>query len=233
MPSSNRATHYHRFIPSEEVVEVAAWEFAPVDGSQVSPKAAPADDPTPPPNAEMLEAARQEAYNQGFDDGRHAGAQEARKALEPLMQQEVRQLAQRLSAMVEQAQADMTRLEETLAAQMLELACDLARQVIRTELASPQDSLRQVVHEALALAIEDGRPATVKVHPQDAEWLQTGWTEAQPNVRLVADDTLTPGGCRVESAQGTVDATVEKRWARAVANLGLNTPWAPGEQADV
>lgn len=233
MPSSNRATHYHRFIPSEEVVEVAAWEFAPVDGSPAASKAAASEATPPPPSNELLEEAKQQAYNQGFDDGRHAGAQEARKALEPLMQQELRQLAQRLSGMVEHAHADMTRLEDTLAAQMLELACDLARQVVRTELATPQDSLRQVVHEALTLAIEDGRPATVKVHPDDAEWLQAGWNEAQPNVRLVTDDAITPGGCRVESAQGSVDATVEKRWARAVANLGLNTPWAPGEQADV
>jgi hypothetical protein len=29
----------------------------------------------------------------------------------------------------------------------------------------------------------------------------------------------------VATPLNTVDATVEKRWQRAVANLGLDTPW--------
>jgi flagellar assembly protein FliH len=36
----------------------------------------------------------------------------------------------------------------------------------------------------------------------------------------------------IESATMAVDATIEKRWARAVGNLGLNTNWNP-ENADV
>jgi flagellar assembly protein FliH len=35
----------------------------------------------------------------------------------------------------------------------------------------------------------------------------------------------------VETAATSVDATVEKRWARAVGNLGMNVPWDP-EDAD-
>lgn len=233
MPSSNRTTHYHRFIPSEEVVEVAAWEFAPMDGSVLSKTAVEPEVAAPAPEPQALEEAREQAYQQGFDDGKLAGAQEARQALEPVMKQEIQQLAKRLDKLVQQAQGDISRLEETLSAQLLELACDLARQVVRAELSTAPETLRAVVNEALALAVEDGRPATVRVHPQDAEWLQTGWTDGPATVKLVADDSIAPGGCVVECSQGAVDATVEKRWARAVANLGLQAPWNPGEQADV
>ncbi len=233
MPSSNRTTHYHRFIPSEEVVEVAAWEFAPMDGSAPAKVAAEPEAATEAPEPEGLEEVRQQAYNQGFDDGKLAGAQEARNALEPVMKQEIQQLSKRLDKLVQQAQGDITRLEETLSAQLLELACDLARQVVRAELSTAPETLRAVVNEALALAVEDGRPATLRVHPKDLEWLQTGWTDGPAAVKLVPDDAIAPGGCVVESSQGAVDATVEKRWARAVANLGLQAPWNPGEQADV
>jgi flagellar assembly protein FliH len=57
-------------------------------------------------------------------------------------------------------------------------------------------------------------------------------TLASPVPELVADPTISPGGCVVETAATSVDATVEKRWARAVGNLGMNVPWDP-ENADV
>ncbi len=40
------------------------------------------------------------------------------------------------------------------------------------------------------------------------------------SLTLVADATITRGGCLVESAGTVVDGTMEKRWARAVARLG-------------
>ena len=236
MPSSNRSTHYHRFIPSEEVQEVSAWEFRPVDGSEPPPKAG-ADEPPPEPTItpEDVAQVREQAFAEGFEQGRQAGAEEARKALEAPLKQHTQQQAQRVTHLLTQAQADMDALQDTLAAQLLELACDLARQVVRRELASPLEPLRAVVQEALALAVEDGRPATLRLHPDDAAALlpDMAATLEQLQVKCTTDATLTPGGCTVESAQGAVDATVEKRWSRAVANLGLNVPWAPGEQADV
>lgn len=236
-PSSNRGTSpYHRFIPSEEVEKVSAWEFAPVDGSQVKPEpeAVAEEAPTTVP-AEALEEVRQAAYHDGFEQGKLAGAQEARQALEPVVQKEVQQQAHRVSQLLQKLQTDSDRLDDTLANQLLELACDLARQVVRRELATPVEPLRAVVQEALSLAVQDGRPATLRLHPQDAALLQEGLGDAlaDTRVKVQADASLTPGGCVLESTQGAVDATVEKRWARAVANLGLQAPWNPGEQADV
>ncbi len=43
---------------------------------------------------------------------------------------------------------------------------------------------------------------------------------------FMGDPTITPGGCMVKSPSTTVDATIEKRWARAVGNLGLSSEWA-------
>ena len=49
---------------------------------------------------------------------------------------------------------------------------------------------------------------------------------------LVADPDISPGGCLIQSPSSVVDATIEKRWARAVGNLGLSLDWNP-EDADV
>lgn len=235
-PSSKSHSHYHRFIPSEEVQQVKAWEFESMDGNaknrqeNASPEEAPAA-----PSPDMLEELRQQAYAEGFEHGRLAGAQETKDALEAPLKQQGREQAQRLSTLMNQAQNQFGQLEDLLAEQVLALACDLARQVVRRELAQPLEPLKAVVHEALALAVQDGRPATLRLHPSDLALLQAELAApmAEQNIRLMADGQLTPGGCVVESAQGAVDGTVEKRWARAVANLGLNPTWKPGEDADV
>ena len=46
-------------------------------------------------------------------------------------------------------------------------------------------------------------------------------------VVTVADAAVSPGGCLIESSATTVDATIEKRWARAVGNLGQQAAWNP------
>ena len=90
---------------------------------------------------------------------------------------------------------------------------------------------------ALALLIDDGRPATLRLHPLDAALLTDQATlEAHGSalpVQVHPDPTLSPGDCVVESAHGGVDARLEKRWQRALGNLGLAQPWQPGGQADV
>lgn len=234
MPSSKatRSHPYERFIPREEVVEVSAWEFEPMDGSERAGKRTglhhnEADQAAAPPNAEQLEALREQAYNEGFRQGQLAGAQETRQQLEAPLKQQAREHAARMAAMLDAGQHQMAALEQQLADQLLELACDLARQVVRRELDQPLEPLRAAVHEALAMAVEDSLPATLRLNPADLSLLQDHMGEAlgAQRVKLVPDAALAPGGCVVESAIGAVDATVEKRWERSVANLGLQVPW--------
>jgi flagellar assembly protein FliH len=219
------AHHYQRFIPREEVQQVSAWEFESMDGSRPRGSAAAAE----PEKVELTQELRDQIYAEGFEHGRQAGAQETRQALAAPMQQQAREQAQRMAELLQRHQGELDRLQDQLAQQVLELACDLARQVVRRELQQPLAPLRAVVQEALSLAIEDARPAMLRLHPGDLTLLQADlgeWLQGQP-VRLLPDPGLTPGGCLVESAQGTVDGTLERRWARAVGNLGLDLPWAP------
>ena len=232
---SKSSSPYHRFIPREEVQDVAAWAFDAMDGKGLPVTEATQDDATLAPTLEQIEALREQAYAEGMEHGRQAGEQATRSALEAPLRQQAQEQAQRLTTLLKNTQAQLDQLEDALAAQVLELACDLARQVVRRELAQPLEPLKAVVHEALALAVQDGQPATVRLNPADLSLLQDdiGAALGTQNVKLVADAAITPGGCTVESVQGAVDGTVEKRWARAVANLGLGVGWNPGDEADV
>lgn len=181
--------------------------------------------PTPP--TIDVEAERAQAYDDGFEQGRLLGVQETTEALQEPLQHQLATNNQRLHILLQQAQRDLDQLQANLAKQVLELACDVARQVVRRELRQPLDSLHGVVQEALTLLVAEGQPSTLKLHPSDLELFTPTLSEQlqQQGVKLLPDASLTSGGCTLEAAHGTVDATVEKRWARAVANLGLDLPW--------
>ena len=53
-----------------------------------------------------------------------------------------------------------------------------------------------------------------------------------PGLQWVADAAVPASGCLVESAGTVVDAGLDRRWQRAIAALGLQSPWEPVESAD-
>jgi flagellar assembly protein FliH len=69
----------------------------------------------------------------------------------------------------------------------------------------------------------------VRVHPDDLPLVAEGAGEALQarGARLQADPHVQRGGCSVESDAGTIDATIENRWARAAQAMGHALPWKP------
>jgi flagellar assembly protein FliH len=99
--------------------------------------------------------------------------------------------------------------------------------VLRRELATDTAALKPVLREALGLLMADGKSTVVRLNPSDRDTLaNVGPNElASLALTLVADPSITPGGCVIESAGTVVDATVQKRWLRAIGTLGLTMPW--------
>ncbi|MDG5977893.1 flagellar assembly protein FliH [Hydrogenophaga taeniospiralis CCUG 15921] len=186
------------------------------------------------PVQQALNEVREQAYAEGFAHGHDAGSQEVRDALEATVRKTAEETAVRMAQLLHTTKEQLTRSEEQISRHILELACDLARQVVRQELQVNTQHLRPVIHEALSQLVDDGLPATVRMNPGDLALMKGALQEALsgPRPEFVADASISPGGCLVESPSTSVDATIEKRWMRAVGNLGLDTPWNP-ENADV
>lgn len=240
MPSSNSPRFYARFIPSEEVNSVTQWKFGSVDGSEPEPEpltdAAP--DLPPPPTADeiaaLCEQARQEGFAQGQEHGRAETTLEWQRRMDDYIAGQGQDAAQRVAAVVQALQSNFNELQQGLARQVLELACEVARQVVRQELSVRPEALEAVVREAVAGLLAQARPALVRLHPEDAARLEQPLREAYGDaaVQWVADPQVPPGGCWVESAGTVVDGSVAKRWERAVAALGLQSAWDAEEPAD-
>lgn len=162
-----------------------------------------------------LEACRRKAS----EDGYQAGFKSAQSAAQGI--------AKRLQALLAASANGLRLMEEHLAGELLDLAVELARQVVRAEVALNREAILPVVREALALLSQDARTVQIVIHPADAELLRQQLADdiARGGWRVVEDRRIEPGGVRVLSSAGDVDATLATRWQRALATLGQDHAW--------
>lgn len=222
------------FIPGEEIAQVADWSFAAVDShsDRFAAKLRA---------QEMQEALQKEeglrqvgyaegfgaGYSEGFAKGHEQAALAGQQQLDDYIAQQAREVSVRFAGLFERVQSQLADQEQQIAHGLLELACEVARQVLRKELSINPNLVQPVIREALSMLLLDNRPATVRLHPVDADVLAGTVREefAGLALNLVPDASLTPGGCLVECAGAVVDGTVERRWKKAVASLGLESTW--------
>lgn len=243
MTHSSNSRHYSRFIPSEEVGDVTQWHFSAVDGSEpvsrVVVEAEP-EVPLPPPGIDeaehlvKLEHAREEGFERGVAQGHSQAALEWQQRMDDYVATEGHEAAQRLEQLSSALDKGLNDMQQHMAQEILELACDIARQVIRQELSGNPNALLPVVREALGMLISEGRPATVRLSPQDWETLEKPLREefTSSKVQWIADAQVQPGDCQVDSAGTVVDGSLDKRWRRAIAALGLTSAWKDGGHGD-
>ena len=219
-----------RFIPGEEIDAFAQWNFGAVDTASLR-LAAESQALQLVEDRERDEALRQAAHAQGFAEGFAQG--QARATLEgehkidEFARTQGQEASDRFSRLMQDAQAQLAQSQQVMAQGVLELACELARQVVRQELSVNPNVLQPVIREALGMLAADSKNALIRLNPLDAEVLQDAvQTEfAALNLSLVSDATIQPGGCLITSAGTVVDGSLDTRWRRAIASLGLKLPW--------
>jgi flagellar assembly protein FliH len=109
----------------------------------------------------------------------------------------------------------------------------LARQVVRSELIERPELVVDVAEQALSALLSSARQIVLRLHPEDHAVVQGRLDELLQSrgARLVADASITRGGCLVDSDIALVDATVESRWERAAGAMGHQAPWQGGRES--
>ncbi len=235
-PQGNKPSVYSRFIPREELNDFAAWTPGTLDSAGDTPPAPvraqrPAEPAVAAPNPQdelqaMLQANRQQAYQDGYRDGL--------VALEAFKQTHARQLSAQIGSLLQSTAEQLEELQQQMARALAVSAANLARQIVRAELQTKPDLVSMIANEALDTLLLSARHITVRVHPDDQELVQQGASEvlAARGGRVVIDSSIARGGCLVESDIGSVDATMQTRWRRAVAALGCEADWQVADEAD-
>jgi flagellar assembly protein FliH len=117
--------------------------------------------------------------------------------------------------------------EQRLADEVLDVALVLARQIVGEALAVRREFILPVVSAALRQLPQSTQRVELKVNPVDGAVVRS-LLESEPlgaRCQLVDDTSIAPGGCRIETEQCDLDATVPSRWRRLLANLGRSDDW--------
>ncbi len=193
----NQATAFEQW----EVVELAAsagGDAAPVVDAEAE-------------LARLREAARAEGYAEGLATGRVEGEQ----------------ACGRMKQLVESFGSTLDNFDFRLADMVLELALDVARQVVAGELAARPERILDVVNLALKQMAETSREARLLLNPDDAALVRPHLEQVldKNRLRIVEDIRIERGGCLIETSQGDLDATLPARWRQVVQVLGSNQSW--------
>ena len=216
-------------IASEDIAQVSRWRFGAVGaiGNSGVPGLAYGEPEAGIADPQALRAAHAEGFAEGLAAGRAEALAEAEAEFARYRANEAQEVAGRMDALLRSVEHGLDQAQQEIARGTLEIACALARQVVRRELAIDPKALEPVVHEALSLLLVDARSAAVRLAPVDFDLLDEPLRSrfaGQP-VSVLADAAVRPGDCLVESAGAVVDGGLASRWSRAVASLGLALPW--------
>jgi flagellar assembly protein FliH len=225
-----------RFIPKDELGDATEFDFSAVD--QISLRFAAKLKAQALAQEQVKEntvrqAALNEGYAQGFTQGHAKAVAEGQRQLNEYINNQGEQLSRTFGQLFAHVQAQIADSEQAMAQGILELACELARQVVRQELSVNTNVLQPVIRESIGMLAVDCKAAVVRLHPKElsvvSELMRNEFTNL--TLTLLPDASITPGGCLVEAAGTIVDGTLEKRWKRAVATLGLESAWEVSNDA--
>lgn len=212
LPSFDVDGHHVPREKQKAEAEVLEVEAEPVEDVPEEPEVKPF-------TVEELEQIRAEAYNEGFAtgerDGFHSGQLKA--------QQEARA---RLDARVAELEAIMTHLMEPIREQdehiedmLLELVETMVRQVVQRELTTDSSHVQQVLRSALKALPMGAEHIRIYLNPADFETVKAIRERHEESWRLLEDDQLLPGGCRIEAEHSQVDASRETRLQQVIEQL--------------
>ncbi|MEH6797858.1 MAG: flagellar assembly protein FliH [Halopseudomonas sabulinigri] len=172
-----------------------------------------------PFTVEELEQIRQEAYNDGFStgekDGFHAGQlkgqQEARTVLDARLAE--------LETLMNQLMMPLQTQDEQIEDMLLHMLEAMLREVLQREMREDKTQILQVLRGALkALPVGAGN-IRIYLNPNDFEAVKALRERHEESWRLLEDDSLMAGGCRIETEHSQVDATLETRLQQLIAQL--------------
>ncbi|MDB5838390.1 MAG: fliH [Herminiimonas sp.] len=211
-------------LPKEQQSAYQRWEMASFGDDRPGPQRVRQEDAAMlAQRAEQLalrrEEARQEGHAAGLSEGYAAGLAQGRAQAD----QERAMLLQIAGGFG----SEVANANELIAADLLRLALDVAKAMLKTALNVRPEMVIPVINEAIRYLPTLHQPALLFLNPIDAELVNAHMGNELVNAgwRVIEDMHMERGGCRVETASNQIDATAPTRWQRIAAALGNESEW--------
>jgi len=210
-------------IPKEQQTAYERWEMssfgegnASISGSKPKQKE---DAAVSEKIAQIFESVRKEAYTKGMQEGFAVGMAKAREYA-----QDDKQSFLKLMAAFSEA---LEKSDEQIADDVLSLALDIAKSMMKVKLNVDPAVILPVVMDAIHYLPHVQKPARILVHRDDAQMLREYMAEEiiSQHWQIQEDTNIERGGCLVETGANQIDATNAVRWKRITEALAQNNDW--------
>jgi len=224
----------NNIIPKELMTPYQRWELASFDEPEptVAEEELLAEEPLPPAlTAEELEAIREQAHQEGLEDGYQEGLQsghnEGYMAGLQQGQQEINDIIAHLRQVALTFGTEVAQCSENIAPELLTLGLDISKAMLKTALHVKPELLLPTISTAIHSLPCVQLPALLFLHPDDAALVQEHLGEelSKNGWRMVEDSDMDRGGCRIETGTNQIDATTQTRWRRIAESLGKQLDW--------
>lgn len=228
-------------IPKDKLASYQRWNIGSLDAKPAAPPTkSPADSattaasaPSAPQvhaeahviiqsqsNAEETERLHQEARTSGHSLGYREGLEAGQEAVAATIAETTARFAELLGNL----QVSLAHLDQHVADQVLNLALEVAAQVLRGAISTRPELLLPVIREAITALPLHHAHIVVRLNPADAKVIreQIGEQISQSGGHIIDDAEISPGGCLLVAGASEVDATIETRWKRVLESIGVD-----------
>jgi len=149
-------------------------------------------------------------YMEGYRQGNESGRKEAEERYLELFQEKLLLLEDKISEFEEQKKQIFATLEKEL----LDLTLQIARKVIRDEIAARPETVLATLHAALA-DLNERTQITIRINPEDLPLVSDKSAPLRAELdrlqhyQLIPDPAIERGGVYLETETGDIDATIE------------------------
>ncbi|WP_020182199.1 flagellar assembly protein FliH [Methylotenera sp. 1P/1] len=210
-------------IPKEQQTAYQRWEMSSFGEDKPSPAMAAKpkkklEETDHAVNA-ILENIRKEAYTKGVQEGFAVGMAKAREHAEEERQQ--------FLTIMQNFNQALEKTDEAIAEDLLALALDIAKSMLKVKLNVDTAAVIPVVVDAIHYLPHVQKPARILVHHEDAHILREYLAEeiSSQQWQIQEDSSIERGGCLVETGANQIDASNGMRWKRITEALAKHDDW--------
>lgn len=156
----------------------------------------------------LQKEAQQEGYKSGFAEGKKDG------------QKEIAQQVVFLQQIINTLNTPLSDLDQNVEHDLISLVTTMTRQLVRREIATAPEFIISAVRDAITVLPINDRKLKIYLNPQDMELVKTSSaSDENASWQWIEDPAISRGGCRLETADTLIDASVETRLERVIAKL--------------
>lgn len=174
---------------------------------------------------ERMREVQEKAYKEAYELGKAEGNERAFEEMKMSLQQQIENLGNLLKS-IEKMKLELLQQNE---ASLVRLVFEIAKRVTLTNIQGQEETVLNLLRQ-LVPSLQTDEQMTVSVSPRDLAIIEKNKGklgrefEFLEHLKLESAETMTDGGCVIETNYGTIDATIEQRILKVWETLESKVP---------